>query len=100
MTYLGWKRSELKSLWEGPKVIATADEIVFGRRPTAARAAAVDETAVSNAATATAAEIAAAADVFVDDETGDVPLLSTGTSSVTTGSSNDDGNSGFIGSNN
>jgi signal peptide peptidase-like protein 2B len=95
MTYLGWKRSELKALWEGPKVIATANEIVFGRQPTTARAAAVDETAVSNAETTTAA-----ADVFVDDETGDVPLLSTGTSSVTTGSRNEDGNGRLIGSSN
>lgn len=30
MTVLGYKRQELRQLWEGPKVLDTAEEIVFG----------------------------------------------------------------------
>lgn len=35
MVYLGWKRQELRQLWEGPRVLETAEDIVFGRGPTA-----------------------------------------------------------------
>ena len=30
MSFLGWKRQELRQLWEGPKVLDTAEQIVFG----------------------------------------------------------------------
>jgi hypothetical protein len=31
MTFMGWRRKELRSLWEGPRLIASADIIVYGR---------------------------------------------------------------------
>ncbi|KAL3913400.1 MAG: hypothetical protein SGILL_006506, partial [Bacillariaceae sp.] len=75
MIYLGWKRQELRALWEGPKVIASADEIVFGRRP--ARVAEVTTEEASNQSSNNIEESGSAE--FVDDETGDMPLLSTNT---------------------
>lgn len=30
MSYLGWKRLELRALWEGPKMLQLADSIVYG----------------------------------------------------------------------
>jgi hypothetical protein len=30
MTYLGWRRNELSQLWDGPRVLKAADDIVFG----------------------------------------------------------------------
>jgi hypothetical protein len=32
MIFLGWRRQELRQLWDGPKVLETAEDIVFGRR--------------------------------------------------------------------
>ena len=31
MTFMGWRRNELRGLWDGPRLIATADQIVYGR---------------------------------------------------------------------
>ena len=31
MSFIGWRRSELLELWDGPRLISTADEIVYGR---------------------------------------------------------------------
>eukprot|EP00526_Cylindrotheca_closterium_P006810 CAMPEP_0113619368 /NCGR_PEP_ID=MMETSP0017_2-20120614/9832_1 /TAXON_ID=2856 /ORGANISM="Cylindrotheca closterium" /LENGTH=722 /DNA_ID=CAMNT_0000528937 /DNA_START=208 /DNA_END=2375 /DNA_ORIENTATION=- /assembly_acc=CAM_ASM_000147 len=33
MSYLGWKRGDLRALWEGPKVLQLADSIVYGTPP-------------------------------------------------------------------
>ena len=30
MAYLGWKRRDLRALWDGPKVLQLADSIVYG----------------------------------------------------------------------
>lgn len=30
VSYLGWKRGDLRALWEGPKVLQLADSIVYG----------------------------------------------------------------------
>lgn len=45
MCYIGWKQHELKALWEGPKVLHTADEIIHGpaRRPPNGRDASQNE---------------------------------------------------------
>ncbi|KAG7341173.1 signal peptide peptidase [Nitzschia inconspicua] len=98
MTYLGWKRQELRALWDGPKVIAAADEIIHGRRPTQTVAVDGGETGNTNDGVSSAMEVEERD--FVDDETGDVPLLTSNTSGdiITTsnrrGSDNNvDGNS-------
>ena len=68
MAFMGWRRHELVGLWEGPRVIANADEIVYGGRvpvPESASAAAIEE-GLENAPN----------DHEDGDETGDVPLLS------------------------
>lgn len=30
MSYIGWRRNELQQLWDGPRVLRTADDVVFG----------------------------------------------------------------------
>jgi len=30
MAFMGWRRGELKDLWDGPKAIRAADDIVYG----------------------------------------------------------------------
>lgn len=84
MTYLGWKRQELHALWVGPKVIAAADEIVYGRRtvteqqqPTTATSPGPPPVEGGGGSGTEPAGTAAVDEEFVDDETGDVPLLST-----------------------
>jgi signal peptide peptidase-like protein 2B len=79
MTYLGWKRQELRALWEGPKVITTADEILFGRRArnTSEVASSANENGDNGTENVLDNDIQNMEDQFVDDETGDVPLLST-----------------------
>ena len=69
MSFLGWRRKELKALWDGPRILNTADDIVYGKsqpqseaNPPSSLESTVDPTV---------------AEEFVDDETGDVPLLST-----------------------
>ena len=69
MSFLGWRRKELKALWDGPRILNTADDIVYGKsqpqseaNPPSSLESTVDPTVVEE---------------FVDDETGDVPLLST-----------------------
>merc|ERR1712032_591357 len=70
MVCKGWKRSELISLWEGPKVLKHADNVCYGRpssSPTAEGEAIEDNSAD---------ESMAAEENFIDDVTGDVPLVS------------------------
>jgi signal peptide peptidase-like protein 2B len=88
MIYLGWKREELRALWEGPKVIATADEIVFGRRPasTTRETEGTSETVSDGDGNVPESEGAE----YVDDETGDVPLLSTNTNASSNGDDSND----------
>lgn len=33
MVFMGWRRKELSALWDGPRVIRTADVMLFGRLP-------------------------------------------------------------------
>jgi signal peptide peptidase-like 2B len=75
MTYLGWKRQELRSLWDGPKVIATADEIVYGRQ--SARRENNDSENNNNNDSVDVAGLEVGEREYVDDETGDMPLLTT-----------------------
>ena len=30
MCYIGWRRKELQQLWDGPRVLRAADDVVFG----------------------------------------------------------------------
>jgi len=77
MTYLGWKRQELRALWDGPKVIATADEIVFGRPRSGTSRVADGELSSRTEENGAVAVVETGDREYVDDETGDVPLLST-----------------------
>lgn len=31
MGYMGWRRKELQQLWDGPRVLRAADDVVFGQ---------------------------------------------------------------------
>jgi signal peptide peptidase-like 2B len=96
MTYLGWKRQELRSLWDGPKIIATADDIVLGREATDTTNRVTTECQSNpigdntdnnnnnnnnncddNRNVASRLESGENEEEYIDDETGDVPLLST-----------------------
>lgn len=92
MAYLGWKRGELRALWDGPKVIATADEIVFGRR----QAQGAERTGGENSDVEDVAgsSLEVGEREYVDDETGDVPLLTTNTGASTPQISRDEEGSG------
>lgn len=93
MSYLGWKRQELFSLWEGPRVIATADEIVYGRRPSQQQHQptsssesqqqqgddAVGMVRIGSTESDTGGPNNNEEFADDDDETGDVPLLSSNT---------------------
>jgi signal peptide peptidase-like 2B len=97
MTYLGWKRQELRSLWDGPKVIATADEIVFGRGPATTASESNSDggnNCNNNTDNRNVTNLESGEREYIDDETGDVPLLSTN-SGVT--SRRGDGGSGSVG---
>jgi signal peptide peptidase-like protein 2B len=80
MCYLGYQRHELKQLWEGPRVLQTADQLVYGTPTSTTTTSPVPPEAGSASPTL---------DEFVDDETGDVPLLS---STTTTTNNNDSQN--------
>jgi hypothetical protein len=30
MSYIGWRRNELHQLWDGPRVLKAADDVLFG----------------------------------------------------------------------
>jgi len=32
MAYMGWRRKELQQLWDGPRVLRAADDVVFGQQ--------------------------------------------------------------------
>lgn len=68
MCVLGHQNHELKQLWDGPRILQTADQIVYGRP--------VSTTTTTGAAAAAGAD-STIAEEFVDDEAGEVPLLST-----------------------
>jgi signal peptide peptidase-like 2B len=104
MTYLGWKRQELRSLWDGPKIIATADDIVFGRgpanTPTSDHESNMDGDNNSNSngnAVNTdnrkVVNLESGERDYVDDDTGDVPLLSTNSGATSRLPVGDDGSS-------
>lgn len=38
MAFMGWRRSELKDLWHGPKTIRAADDILYGEDPSSGHA--------------------------------------------------------------
>lgn len=61
MCILGWQRQELRQLWDGPKVLETAEQIVNGSRETSS----VVELSPKQTSEGE----------VVDDEVGDVPLL-------------------------
>jgi hypothetical protein len=74
MTFMGWRRNELRGLWEGPRVIGTADEIVYGGRLPLPESASSPGIEPAEGTESNQQE---------DDgeEVGDVPLLSTNTTS-------------------
>jgi Signal peptide peptidase len=84
MTYLGWRRQELRTLWEGPKVIAAADEIVYGRRsqhprgttPAGGEADVPSDNDAESGAAPDSTSSLPAGEVDDDGETDNVPLLS------------------------
>lgn len=92
MAYLGWKRGELRALWDGPKVIATADEIVFGRRQAQGAEGTSRENSDEEDVAGSSLEVGERE--YVDDETGDVPLLTTNTGASTPQVSRDEEGSG------
>lgn len=69
MCVLGHQNHELKQLWDGPRILQTADQIVYGRP--------VSTTTTTTGAAAAAGADSTIAEEFVDDEAGEVPLLST-----------------------
>ena len=85
MTFLGWRRHELRSLWDGPNVLRSADQIVYGAPPGQSRqgdggTGASNTKAISGRETTTTVdeeEGNQAGDEVVDDDEGDVPLLQT-----------------------
>lgn len=74
MTYKGWKRNELKSLWDGPKILKQADYVCYGNlSPTAASGEEENSASVVTGGN----ETMIMEEKFMDDETGDVvPLIS------------------------
>jgi len=62
IAYKGWKRSEVMSLWNGPKILKHADYVCYGR-PSSSPSTEVDEPIATQ-------------EEFVDDVVGNAPLLS------------------------
>jgi hypothetical protein len=91
MSFLGWRRQELRQLWEGPRVLKTADQIVYGRPTTTQQhqqqqqqqqapqqqSSSDPSNTSGNNADDDDNDDQGDLEEFVDDEAGDVPLLST-----------------------
>ncbi len=63
MCFLGWQRKELRQLWEGPKVLETAEQIIRGSRETSSVVELSPKPSMNES------------QELVDDEVGDMPLL-------------------------
>ena len=70
MCYLGRKRQELRQLWDGPRVLETANSIVYGNNDRSG------ETSSRSGDPGAVANETSESDSF-EDECGDVPLLAT-----------------------
>jgi hypothetical protein len=81
MSFLGWRRQELRQLWEGPRVLKTADQIVYGRpaqqQQQQQSQSLSDPSNTSGNNADDDDDDQGDLEEFVDDEAGDVPLLST-----------------------
>ena len=73
MAYKGWKRNELMSLWNGPKILKQADYVCYGSSSPTATSGGEDNSA---SATTGGDEAMVIQEEFVDDETGEMPLIS------------------------
>lgn len=84
MSVLGWRRQELRALWEGPRVLGAADQIVYGRPSSTTNHPTTTSSSGSQADSQPVDDNERndeqQEDQF-DDEAGDVPLLSTNNSS-------------------
>jgi len=82
MIFMGWRRKELKELWDGPRVIRTADEMLHGSSTSTTSTDEVtsssdDNHAASNSTQRSLKVVSTSEDKNGDDtESGDVPLLS------------------------
>ena len=78
MTFMGWRRNELRGLWDGPRLIATADQIVYGRNASTTNgSSSTDQNRGGNGPQQQQTADDDAHENFNDEEeAGDVPLLS------------------------
>jgi hypothetical protein len=88
MSVLGWRRQELRALWEGPRVLAAADQIVYGRPVVSSQNNSTNAAAMSSSTSQADRQHQQVdddeqqqEDQLFDDEAGDVPLLPTTNSS-------------------
>ena len=75
--YLGWRRKELYSLWEGPKVFETADKIMSGGRRSSSHHQMHDNHSNMQQPTAHVDDGINKDEVEEDGDEGDVPLITT-----------------------
>lgn len=78
--YLGWRRQELHSLWEGPKVFLTADKIMSGGRRLSSPQSHDNNSKMSQATTNVKDQVGgdnALNSVEEDVDEGELPLLAT-----------------------
>lgn len=79
MCYLGWKRSELRQLWEGPKVLETAEQIATTiATPPATTTNMQGSSSRNNPNSSSVVELSPKSSTIqemVDDEVGTMPLL-------------------------
>lgn len=79
MIYLGWKQHELLALWEGPRVLLTADSIVYGTPQTSSEST-IEQVQQREEDEVDAGPQAGEIENFDDDEAG--PLLSSATDNI------------------
>lgn len=98
MSYMGWKRQELRQLWDGPRVLSTADDIVYG--PPSGGTENGQELEGRSPSSSKSHEVASGGEAtfgeqgdgieeggIVDDEMGGTPLLSTSQDIASSGES-------------
>jgi hypothetical protein len=66
MSFMGWRRGEIKDLWDGPKCLKAADKVLYGDQQTSDHAALPTEEGLDVQTIPSAVE---------DGDEDDVPLL-------------------------